>query len=192
MTNCGIIMHTASKLLLRHQQPIVVGLYLTTPMKGLAYHSGSCNGQLCSPLQIAHPRRYPNTASGTQHDLVQKCDGAAVPSSCRCENLLALELDVPERSTFDIIPGVGPDPRAQAAIDAAFWEDGLVLVVGGAQKMQHVHLLGPQTQGVAGGVGFIGQKGQLSPQSAAGSRPRSGQQRRPGSARVTKDFARMT
>ena len=92
---------------------------------------------------------------------------------------------MPERSTFDINPGVGPDPRAQAAIDAAFWEDGLVLVVAGAHKM---HMLGPQLQGTGG---LLGQRG-LSPQSATGSRPRSGQQRRPGSAaRVSSDHGRL-
>ena len=62
---------------------------------------------------------------------------------CRSENILALELDMPERVTFDIIQGSGPDPRAQAAIDQAFWEDGHILLlgpVGGVQ--QQLHLVG--------------------------------------------------
>lgn len=64
----------------------------------------------------------------------------------RDENILALELDVPERSTYDIGPS-GPDSRAQIAINAALWQDGLVLLLapaGGSSGIaQPLHLTPP-------------------------------------------------
>mmetsp|Transcript_12810 Transcript_12810/g.33988 ORF Transcript_12810/g.33988 Transcript_12810/m.33988 type:complete len:804 (+) Transcript_12810:279-2690(+) len=47
----------------------------------------------------------------------------------RSENILNLELDMPERTTYDYV-GPGVDPRVQAAINAAFADDGELLFVG--------------------------------------------------------------
>lgn len=61
----------------------------------------------------------------------------------RSENILALELDMPERLTCDITPGSGPDPRAQAAIDQAFWDDGHILLLAPPSGIQQqLHLVG--------------------------------------------------
>eukprot|EP00879_Flechtneria_rotunda_P031664 GHRR01034613.1.p1 GENE.GHRR01034613.1~~GHRR01034613.1.p1 ORF type:complete len:168 (+),score=67.27 GHRR01034613.1:522-1025(+) len=61
----------------------------------------------------------------------------------RNENILALELDMPERVTYDFVEGGGPDPCVQAAIDAAFWEDGHILLVLGSpgSAQQQLHLI---------------------------------------------------
>jgi len=68
---------------------------------------------------------------------------------CRSDNILALELDLPERVTFDMLPdGQGPDPRVQAAIDSAFWDDGHVLLLGPpGSPQQQLHLVGPDMSG---------------------------------------------
>ncbi|GFH07226.1 kinesin-like protein, partial [Haematococcus lacustris] len=47
----------------------------------------------------------------------------------KSENILNLELDMPERTTYDYT-GPGVDPRVQAAINAAFADDGELLFVG--------------------------------------------------------------
>ncbi|PNH06269.1 Kinesin-II subunit [Tetrabaena socialis] len=54
----------------------------------------------------------------------------------KSENILNLELDLPERTTYDY-EGPGVDPRVQAAINAAFAEDGELIFVG---SEQNVHL----------------------------------------------------
>lgn len=97
---------------------------------------------------------------------------------CRSENILALELDMPERVTYDILPGQGPDPRAQQAIDQAFWEDGHILLLappGGVQ--QQLHLAGPDMNS------FVMQQKAASPVPGHQQRPSSGHPQRPGSAR---------
>ena len=69
----------------------------------------------------------------------------------RSDNILALELDLPERVTFDMLPdGQGPDPRVQAAIDSAFWEDGHILLLGPpGSPQQQLHLVGQDMSGFA-------------------------------------------
>ncbi|EFJ51094.1 kinesin-like protein [Volvox carteri f. nagariensis] len=62
----------------------------------------------------------------------------------KSENILNLELDLPERTTYDY-EGPGVDPRVQAAINAAFAEDGEFIFVG---SEQNVHL-GEVTANVA-------------------------------------------
>ncbi|GLI58618.1 hypothetical protein VaNZ11_000353 [Volvox africanus] len=62
----------------------------------------------------------------------------------KSENILNLELDLPERTTYDY-EGPGVDPRVQAAINAAFAEDGELIFVG---SEQNVHL-GEVTANVA-------------------------------------------
>lgn len=47
----------------------------------------------------------------------------------RSENILNLELDMPERTTYDY-EGPKMDPRVQSAINAAFADDGELLFVG--------------------------------------------------------------
>lgn len=49
------------------------------------------------------------------------------------ENILNLELDLPERTTYDF-DGPGTDPRVQAAINAAFADDGELLFIGSAAE----------------------------------------------------------
>lgn len=81
------------------------------------------------------------------------CTPVALPGDtawlCRSENILALELDMPERVTFDILQDTGePDPRAQAAIDQAFWEDGHILLLGmPGSPQQQLHLVRPELLG---------------------------------------------
>ncbi|WIA12242.1 hypothetical protein OEZ85_012308 [Tetradesmus obliquus] len=91
----------------------------------------------------------------------------------RSENILALELDMPERVTFDVLQETGaPDPRAQAAIDAAFWEDGHILLLGPpGSPQQQLHLVGPE------GVGGYAMQQQQQRQGVGG-----GAQQRPGSS----------
>jgi hypothetical protein len=70
---------------------------------------------------------------------------------------------MPERVTFDVLQETGaPDPRAQAAIDQAFWEDGHILLMGPpGSPQQQLHIVGveelggyamQQQQVAAGGV----------------------------------------
>jgi hypothetical protein len=56
---------------------------------------------------------------------------------------------MPERVTFDVLQETGaPDPRAQAAIDAAFWEDGHILLMGPpGSPQQQLHLVGAEGLG---------------------------------------------
>lgn len=82
---------------------------------------------------------------------------------------MALELDLPERLTFDMQPGrQGPDPRVQAAIDSAFWEDGHILLLGPPSQQQQLHLVGPDMSSYA--------------LAAPHNTLRQQQQQRPGSA----------
>lgn len=94
------------------------------------------------------------------------------PPPARSDNILALELDLPERVTFDMLPdGQGPDPRVQAAIDSAFWEDGHILLMGRpGSPQQQLHLLGQDM----GGYAVPSPKQQLRPGSA-GQRRTAGQ-----------------
>mmetsp|Transcript_40494 Transcript_40494/g.89986 ORF Transcript_40494/g.89986 Transcript_40494/m.89986 type:complete len:782 (-) Transcript_40494:415-2760(-) len=83
----------------------------------------------------------------------------------KSENILNLELDMPERTTYDY-EGPGVDPRVQAAINAAFADDGELLFVGSAE-MENVY--GADN---------------LQAMEAPGGRPDSAR-RRPASARRT-------
>lgn len=55
----------------------------------------------------------------------------------KSDNILNLELDMPERTTYDY-EGPGMDPRVQAAINAAFADDGELLFVG--SDMENMYL----------------------------------------------------
>lgn len=90
----------------------------------------------------------------------------------KSENILALELDLPERTTYDY-EGPGVDPRVQAAIAAAFADDGQLLFVG-SDVEQHVYM----GDDVAGQTAVAG-----------GARPDSAK-RRPASARKPVKAAR--
>jgi hypothetical protein len=93
------------------------------------------------------------------------------PCSFKSDNILNLELDMPERTTYDY-EGPGVDPRVQAAINAAFADDGELLFVG---------------SGDAGGGGGNSERVYDAEAVAgmdAGGRPGSAR-RRPGSARRT-------
>jgi hypothetical protein len=71
-------------------------------------------------------------------------------SDTRSDNILALELDVPAAPSSDwaLGQGGGPNPRAQAAIDAAFWEDGHVLLLGPpGSPQQQLHLVAGDMSG---------------------------------------------
>mmetsp|Transcript_30217 Transcript_30217/g.77012 ORF Transcript_30217/g.77012 Transcript_30217/m.77012 type:complete len:779 (-) Transcript_30217:292-2628(-) len=90
----------------------------------------------------------------------------------KSDNILNLELDMPERTTYDY-EGPGVDPRVQAAINAAFADDGELLFVGSGD----------------GGAGGGGGGERVYDAEAvggmdAGGRPGSAR-RRPGSARRT-------
>ncbi|MEW5311561.1 MAG: hypothetical protein WDW38_003270 [Sanguina aurantia] len=92
----------------------------------------------------------------------------------KSENILNLELDMPERTTYDY-EGPGVDPRVQAAINAAFADDGELLFVG-SEVDQHMYLgddvgnMQPAQQQAGGGA-------------ASPGRPESARVRRPSSAR---------
>lgn len=94
---------------------------------------------------------------------------------CRSDNILALELDLPERVTFDMLPdGQGPDPRVQAAIDSAFWEEGHILLLGPpGSPQQQLHLVGQDMSGYA-----------VSPKQQPSQRPGSASRRHTGQAAV--------
>lgn len=73
------------------------------------------------------------------------------------ENILSLELDLPERTTYDYA-GPGTDPRVQAAIHAAFADDGELLFVGSAAErlrdgddVRAMELAGPSRPGTSAG-----------------------------------------
>ncbi|KAG1658518.1 hypothetical protein FOA52_009861 [Chlamydomonas sp. UWO 241] len=83
----------------------------------------------------------------------------------RGENILNLELDMPERTTYDY-EGPGVDPRVQAAINAAFADDGELLFVGSAGGRDDP-VYAAEDLAAGGGSG----------------RPDSASKRRPGSAR---------
>lgn len=69
----------------------------------------------------------------------------------RGENILNLELDMPERTTYDY-EGPGVDPRVQAAINAAFADDGELLFVGSnAAGQERVHGAEELAHGGGGG-----------------------------------------
>lgn len=93
----------------------------------------------------------------------------------RSDNILNLELDMPERTTYDY-EGPGMDPRVQAAINAAFADDGELLFVGSETDSGR--------QEVAGGP--EGARGQRQQQQQQAGRPDSAAQRRarPPSARA--------
>nr|AEG74528.1 kinesin-2 motor subunit FLA8 [Dunaliella salina] len=87
----------------------------------------------------------------------------------RSENILNLELDMPERTTYDYV-GPGVDPRVQAAINAAFADDGELLFVGNSPSATPMYN-GEAVQAV-----------DASASMGSGSRPGSAR-RRPDSAR---------
>lgn len=114
----------------------------------------------------------------------------------RYENILAMEMDLPERVTFDFYEGGVIDPRMQAAVDAVLGFDRhsfLVFMPAGAPGP--LHLGGPpavpeaaygvREEGTRAGAGAGGQR-----PGSAGQRPGSGggpaglgrQQQRPQSA----------
>lgn len=120
------------------------------------------------------------------------------PPLSRTDNILALELDMPERLTHDLGPD-GPDPRAQAAIDAAFWDDGYVLLMGppgGPQQALHLvpdrptadrlaryemRAQAEQPQPPGSGAGIVNSSA-AEARTAWQQRPSSASRRRPGSA----------
>lgn len=87
----------------------------------------------------------------------------ALPHRFKSENILNLELDMPERTTYDY-EGPGVDARVQAAINAAFADDGELLFVGSVDQ-ENVY-----------GADNIGNMD-------AGGRPASAARKRPDSAR---------
>lgn len=91
---------------------------------------------------------------------------------------------MPERVTFDLGPD-GPDPRAQAAIDAAFWEDGHVLLLGPAGGPQQALHLVPAGPGALAAY-EMQQPRPAGPAAAKQQRPSSASRRRPGSAGVAR------
>lgn len=97
----------------------------------------------------------------------------------RSENILAMELDLPDRVTFDYVEGGAPDPRAQAAVDAMFdWDAHSYLVFTWPGAQGPAHLAGPQAAPAAayGGGGGGGVK-----QAGAAARPASGGRQWPAS-----------
>ncbi|KAL6762472.1 kinesin-2 motor subunit FLA8 [Haematococcus lacustris] len=87
----------------------------------------------------------------------------------KSENILNLELDMPERTTYDYT-GPGVDPRVQAAINAAFADDGELLFVGSTATTTAASLHDSVVS--------------LTPdQGGAAARPGSASRRRPDSAR---------
>jgi hypothetical protein len=95
----------------------------------------------------------------------------------RSDDILALELDLPERITFDMLPGgQGIDPGVQAAIDTAFWEEGHILLLGPpGSPQQQLHLAGTDMSRYAMG----------SPKQQQQQRPGSASRRHTGAAAVS-------
>ncbi|GBF99862.1 kinesin-ii motor subunit [Raphidocelis subcapitata] len=87
----------------------------------------------------------------------------------RSENILAMELDLPERVTFDWYEGAPPDPRAQAAIDAALNWDAHSLLIFAPPRAQGPLQLGAPRAAAAAAYGA----GPPRPGSG-GARPGSG------------------
>jgi hypothetical protein len=72
------------------------------------------------------------------------------PHCTRSDNILALELDMPERLSCELGPDGPSDSRAQAAIDAAYWDDGHVLLLGPrGSPQQQLHLVSADMSGYA-------------------------------------------
>ena len=108
----------------------------------------------------------------------------------RSENILAMELDLPDRVTFDYYEGGQPDPRAQAAIDAMFaWDAHSYLVFSwpGAQGPAHSGAPRAASAAAYGGGGGARQGGGSGGGGSGGgaeaaARPGSGGRQRPASA----------
>mmetsp|Transcript_18106 Transcript_18106/g.58577 ORF Transcript_18106/g.58577 Transcript_18106/m.58577 type:complete len:365 (+) Transcript_18106:63-1157(+) len=84
----------------------------------------------------------------------------------KTENILSLELDMPERTTYDYDTMAAANPRVQAALDAAFSEDSEMVFVsaassGSSDKLRNVAMM--EERG--------GSRGAARPQSAARRRP---------------------
>jgi kinesin family protein 3/17 len=114
----------------------------------------------------------------------------------RSENILAMELDMPDRVTFDFVDqgpnggGAVPDPRAQAAIDAVLkWDRHSLLIFTPAGATGPLHLGPPRAAGggsggSGGGGGGVGQAAAAPAAAAARQRPPSAARGgRPASAR---------
>jgi hypothetical protein len=89
----------------------------------------------------------------------------------RSENILAMELDMPDRVTFDYVEGGGPqDPRLQAALDAVLRPERHAFLVFAAPGAAGPLQLGAPQVVPAGAYGAAGGGGA----AAAGGRPGSG------------------
>ena len=108
----------------------------------------------------------------------------------RFENILLMELDLPDRVTFDLpdCAGAPPDPDHQAALDAMFdWGRHSLLVFAPPGAPGPLHFGAPPEAGAgAGGGGSGGGSGARPASAARGGRPPSAARGVGGGARSTK------